>query len=206
MPRLRGTTLLARVPFAELGPWPMGTAHEARVPFEEIGPGVRGTALATQVPFAGTAPCEYATEGVGARGPETEAIFAAFLDKLTAGERASSETNGGVPYSAAGGRAVRDVPPSGCPISGADGTWLTCIRVSALVVASPYAHSGSDHGSRRGGRGWDTTMIVRRVLVTGVTTVTVYLVLVLVEPPFDLNDCDYFSWCEREKTYHRGGS
>ena len=67
MPRLRGTVLLARVPVAELGPWPMGTAHEARVPFVEIVPGLWGTALATQVPFAGTAPCEYATDGVGAR-------------------------------------------------------------------------------------------------------------------------------------------
>ena len=67
VPRLRRTALLARVPVAELGPWPMGTAHEARVPFVEIGPGLRGTALATQVPFAGTAPCEYATDGVGAR-------------------------------------------------------------------------------------------------------------------------------------------
>ena len=72
--RLRGTALLARDPFAELGPWPMGTAHEARVPFVEIGPVLRGTALATQVPFAGTAPYEYAIDGVGARELETEAI------------------------------------------------------------------------------------------------------------------------------------
>ena len=38
VPRLRGTTLEARVPFAELGPWPRGTAHEARVPVVEIVP------------------------------------------------------------------------------------------------------------------------------------------------------------------------
>ena len=38
-------------------------------------------------------------------------------------------------------------------------------------------------GSRRGGRGWDTTMVARRVWVTGVTAVTVYLVLFLVVPP-----------------------
>ena len=25
-------------------------------------------------------------------------------------------------------------------------------------------------------------------------------------PAFDLNDCDDFSWCAREKTYRRGGS
>ena len=72
MPRLRETALLARVPFAELGPWPKGTAHEARVPFVEIGPGLRGPALATQVSFAGTAPREYATDCVGARGIETD--------------------------------------------------------------------------------------------------------------------------------------
>ena len=84
----------------------MGTAHEARVPFVEIGPGLRGTPLATQVPFAGTAPCEYATDGVGARELETEEICAALLDRLAAGARASRETNGGVPYSAAGGRVA----------------------------------------------------------------------------------------------------
>ena len=65
-------------PVAELGPWPMGRAHEARIPFVEIGPGLRGTALTTQVPFVGTAPCEYATDGLGARELETEAIYAAF--------------------------------------------------------------------------------------------------------------------------------
>ena len=53
----------------------MGTAHEARVPFVEIGPGLRGTALATQVPFAGTAPCEYATDGVGARERKKQRKF-----------------------------------------------------------------------------------------------------------------------------------
>ena len=36
-------------------------------------------------------------------------------------------------------------------------------------------------------------MVVRRVLVTGVTAVTVYLVLALGTPAFDLNDCDDFS-------------
>ena len=82
----------------------MGTAHEAHVPFVEIVPGLRGTALATQVPFAGTAPSEYATDGVGAHGLETEALCAALLERLAAGTRESCETNGGVPYSAAGGR------------------------------------------------------------------------------------------------------
>ena len=114
MPRRRGTALLARVPVAELGPWPMGTAHVARVPFVEIGPGWRGTALATQVPFAGTSPCEYATDGVGARELETEAIRAALLDRLAEGARSCRETNGGVPYSAAGGRFACDVPSSAC--------------------------------------------------------------------------------------------
>ena len=36
------------------------------------------------------------------------------LDRLAIGTRASCETNGGVPYSAAGGRVVCDVPPSSC--------------------------------------------------------------------------------------------
>ena len=93
----RGTALSARDPFAELEPWPMGMAHEARVPFGEIGTRLWGTALATQVPFAGTALGEFATDGVGARGLETEAICAALLDRLAAGTRVSSLTNGGVP-------------------------------------------------------------------------------------------------------------
>ena len=92
----------------------MGTAHETRVPFVEITPGLRGTALATQVPFVGTALCKYATDGLGARELETEAICAALLDRLAAGAQASRETNGGVPYSIAGGRVACDIPPSSC--------------------------------------------------------------------------------------------
>ena len=66
--------------------------------------------------------------------------------------------------------------------AGAEGTWLARIRVSARVVGSTKAHSGRSRGSRRGGRGWDTTMVARRVWVTGVTTVIVYLALVVVVP------------------------
>ena len=51
---------------------------------------------------------------LGVREPETEAICAALLDILAAGARASRETNGGVPYIAAGGRVARDVPPLSC--------------------------------------------------------------------------------------------
>ena len=92
MPRLRGTALLARVPVAEIGPWPKGTAPEARVPFVEFVPELRGTALAAQVPVDGTAPREYATDGVGARGFEIGAFCAALMDRLATGKRASCET------------------------------------------------------------------------------------------------------------------
>ena len=47
--------------------------------------------MATQVPFAGTAQCEYATDGLGARELETEAIYVAVLDRLAVGARASRE-------------------------------------------------------------------------------------------------------------------
>ena len=49
-------------------------------------------------------------------------------------------------------------------------------------------------------------MVAKGVWGTGViTAVTVYLVLVLVVPPgFDLNDCHDFSWRTREKTCCRG--
>ena len=84
----------------------METAHEARVPFVEIGPGLRGTALATQVPFADTAPCEYATDGVGARQLKTGAICAALLDRLAVGGRASRETEVSLTVLPAGGSRV----------------------------------------------------------------------------------------------------
>ena len=66
--------------------------------------------------------------------------------------------------------------------AGAKGTWLARVRVSARVVGSTQAHSKSNNGSRRGGRGGDTTMVARRVWVIGVAVVTVYLALFLVVP------------------------
>ena len=68
-------------------------------------------------------------------------------------------------------------------ISSVESTWLTRVWVSARVVGSPYAHSSSRSKSRRGGRGWDTIMVARRVWVTGVTAVTVNLAFILVVPP-----------------------
>ena len=64
----------------------------------------------------------------------------------------------------------------------AECTSLARVRVSARVVGSSKAHSRSRSGGRRGGRGWDTTMVARSVWVTGVIVVTVYLGLVLVVP------------------------
>ena len=49
-------------------------------------------------------------------------------------------------------------------------------------------------------------MVGRRVLIAGVTTVTLPGLGPGGTPAFDLNDCDDFSWCAREKTYGRGGS
>ena len=92
----------------------MGTAHGARVPFVENLPGLRGTALVTLAPIAGSAPCEYGTDGVGARGLKTEEICAALLDMLAAGTRTSCEINGGAPDSAAGGWVGCAAPPSNC--------------------------------------------------------------------------------------------
>ena len=51
---------------------------------------------------------------IGARELEIESICVAVLDRLAAGARASRETNGGVPYIAAGGRVARDVPLLSC--------------------------------------------------------------------------------------------
>ena len=46
--------------------------------------------------------------------------------------------------------------------------------------ANPTAELILQIGSRTGGRGWDTTMVARRVWVNGITAVTVYLALFLV--------------------------
>ena len=66
--------------------------------------------------------------------------------------------------------------------AGANGTWLARVWVSARVVGSCQAHSTSRSGARRGGRGWDTTMVAKRVWVTEISVVTVYLALPLVVP------------------------
>ena len=66
--------------------------------------------------------------------------------------------------------------------SGAEGTWLPRVRVSARVVGSSKAHSRSRSGGKRGGRGWDTTIVAGRVWATEITVVTVYLALLLVVP------------------------
>ena len=70
--------------------------------------------MAALVPFAGTAPREYATDGVGARALVTEAICATSLDRLATGTRACCETDGGPPDSAVGGRIGCAGPPSNC--------------------------------------------------------------------------------------------
>ena len=62
------------------------------------------------------------------------------------------------------------------------GTWLARVRVFARVMDSPKAHAGSSSGNRRTGQEWNTTMVARRVWVTGVTAVTLYLALILVVP------------------------
>ena len=67
--------------------------------------------------------------------------------------------------------------------AGAESARLARVRVSARVVGSPYAHSRSSLGRRRGARGWDTTMVPRRVCGTVVTSVTVYLAWVQVVSP-----------------------
>ena len=56
------------------------------------------------------------------------------------------------------------------------------VWVSARVVGSCQAHSTSRSGARRGGRGWDTTMVAKRVWVTEISVGTVYPALPLVVP------------------------
>ena len=55
MPRLRGTALEARVPFAELEPWSRGGALEARSRSRNNN-WLRGTPLKALVPAVGTTP------------------------------------------------------------------------------------------------------------------------------------------------------
>ena len=51
------------------------------------------------------------------------------------------------------------------------------VTISARVISGSKGHSRSTSGGRRGGRAWDTTMVIRRVC--GIV-VTIYLALILV--------------------------
>ena len=108
--------------------------------------------------------------------------LAALLGRLATCTRVSCETNGGAPDSAVGGQAGCVVPPSSChlPVRKVPGWHAFGFPIG--VVGIPKAHSRSINGSRRSGRGCDTTVVARRVWVTRVTVVTVYLALFLVVP------------------------
>ena len=67
-------------------------------------------------------------------------------------------------------------------VAGAKGTWLARVEVSARIVVCPDALSRSRRGSRRGWRGWGSTILTRRVCAVVVTAVAVCLSLVLVVP------------------------
>ena len=64
-------------------------------------------------------------------------------------------------------------------ISGTEFARLARVRMSAPVMSDSKAYFRSRSESRRGGRGWDTTIVFRDVCVI---VVTVYLALNLVVP------------------------
>ena len=114
------------------------------------------------------------------RGLLTEAIFVASLDRPGTGTRASSETKRGVPDRPIDGQTECAVQPSSCYFSGTERARLgPRVRISALVMDGSIAHSRSSSGEIGGGRGRDTTMVIRRLCVI---VVTVYLALILVVP------------------------
>ena len=95
-------------------------------------------------------------------------------------------------------------------IAGTECAWLARGRISTSVMGGSEAHSGSRSGGRRGGRGRDTTMLIRQV---SAIVVTVYLALSLPIPDsggtlaIDLNDGDDFSCgCSGEEVCLLGGS
>ena len=122
------------------------------------------------------------------------------MDRLAAGALASRETNGGVPYIAAGGRVARDVPPLSCqfqvrkvPVDACSGFRSGCGQPLSALRERPRelkrrARVGRHHGSQTciGYRGYRCDCLPG--LGPGGT------------PAFDLNDCDDFSWCGREKS------
>ena len=98
------------------------------------------------------------------------------LDSIATGARVSSETTRGAPDNAVDGQARCAAPPSSCqfPVRNVPG-WR--VRTLTPVMAGSKAHSRSGSGGRRGGRGWDTTLVIGRVYDT---VVTVDLALILV--------------------------
>ena len=66
--------------------------------------------------------------------------------------------------------------------AGAEVTWLACVRVAVRVVGGSKAHSMSRSGGRRSGQGRYTFLVARRVWVTEISVLTVYLAAPLVVP------------------------
>ena len=86
-------------------------------------------------------------------------------------------------------------------VASAKGTWLARVGVSARIVGCPETLPRSRHGSRGGWRGWDSTMLARRVCAVVVTAVAVCLSLVLWGYPRDWFERFRRFWlyvCERE--------
>ena len=110
--------------------------------------------------------------GVGVRGLLTEAICAALLGRLATGTRASCETNGGAPDRAGGGRAGCVVPPSSChfPVRKELGWRAFGFALGLWATPRRFARVGAGAEDMRG---WDTTMMGRRVWVTEIGVATV---------------------------------
>ena len=149
----KGNGVRGACPFVEIVPWLRRTPHEASVQFVEIVPMLRGTALATLVPFAGTAPYEFATDGLGARGLVTEAICAALLDRLATGARVSCETYGGVSDSAVDGRVGSTAPPSSCQFPVRKVLDWCAFKVPLGLWQAPGRIPGAAAGSEATGEG-----------------------------------------------------
>ena len=83
----------------------------------------------------------------------TEAICAAFLNRLATGARASSETKGGVPDSAVDGQAGCDVPPSSYQLPERNVPGWRAFGFRPQLWAAPKRIPGAGAGAQEAGEG-----------------------------------------------------
>ena len=68
------------------------------------------------------------------------------------------------------------------PFAVAEGTWLARVRVGPRYVSALKALSKGRSSGRSGGREWDTFLVAKRVRLTEIDVLSVYVAVTTVVP------------------------